>query len=227
MPHELSRSFQRVVPEAPSRPQGGGRRRHGDREALAALAFQRQTVRGSSFQQHRSGPSAGPPAFHGVDEVPDPGSAAPPGPRRIRHQQRVGLRCAIRLREREGCEEGDLTGPNPVSEASNGSKFHLIMERTGPLLSIGISGANVHARVWYPPRPDAVGRPSCTSTRRTPTGLCAAGSGQEKNPCLRRRATRPTASTPTTTTQRRLVETSGTPRVPGCGRSRYSPRPGL
>lgn len=132
-----------------------------------------------------------------------------------------------RLREHEGCEESDLTGPNPVSEASNGSKFHLIMERTGPLLSIGISGANVHARVRYPPRPDAVGRPSCTSTRRTPTGLCAAGSGQEKNPCLRRRATRPTASTPTTTTQRRLVETSGTPRVPGCGRSRYSPRPGL
>ncbi|MFD0547850.1 substrate-binding domain-containing protein [Streptomyces rectiviolaceus] len=28
-------TFQRVVPEAPSRPQGGGRRRHGDREVLA------------------------------------------------------------------------------------------------------------------------------------------------------------------------------------------------
>ncbi|MET9929737.1 IS5/IS1182 family transposase, partial [Streptomyces sp. NPDC006324] len=27
--------LQWVVPEAPSRPQGGGRRRHGDREVLA------------------------------------------------------------------------------------------------------------------------------------------------------------------------------------------------
>ncbi|MFE3375131.1 transposase [Streptomyces anulatus] len=31
--------FQWVVPEAPSRAQGGGRRRHGDREVLAAIVF--------------------------------------------------------------------------------------------------------------------------------------------------------------------------------------------
>ena len=31
--------FQRVVPEPPTRPQGGGRRRHGDREVLAAIIF--------------------------------------------------------------------------------------------------------------------------------------------------------------------------------------------
>lgn len=37
MPDELWELFQRVVPEAPTRPQGGGRRRHGDREALAAI----------------------------------------------------------------------------------------------------------------------------------------------------------------------------------------------
>jgi transposase len=30
---------ERVVPPAPSRPQGGGRRRHGDREVLAAIVF--------------------------------------------------------------------------------------------------------------------------------------------------------------------------------------------
>ncbi|MFJ8589653.1 IS5/IS1182 family transposase, partial [Streptomyces sp. NPDC093595] len=28
-----------MVPEAPTRPQGGGRRRHGDREVLAAIVF--------------------------------------------------------------------------------------------------------------------------------------------------------------------------------------------
>src|SRR3954469_9514465 len=39
VPDELWELFQRVVPPAPSRPQGGGRRRYGDREVLAAIAF--------------------------------------------------------------------------------------------------------------------------------------------------------------------------------------------
>ncbi|EDY62620.1 isjp4 transposase [Streptomyces pristinaespiralis ATCC 25486] len=38
VPDELWELFQRVVPEAPSRPHGG-RRRHGDREVLAAIVF--------------------------------------------------------------------------------------------------------------------------------------------------------------------------------------------
>ena len=33
VPDELWELFQQVVPDAPSRPQGGGRRRHGDRES--------------------------------------------------------------------------------------------------------------------------------------------------------------------------------------------------
>lgn len=39
VPDELCELFQRVVPEAPSRPQRGGRRRHGDREVPAAIVF--------------------------------------------------------------------------------------------------------------------------------------------------------------------------------------------
>ncbi|GGY10085.1 transposase [Streptomyces minutiscleroticus] len=39
VPDGLWELFQRVVPEAPSRPQGGGRRRYGDREVLAAIIF--------------------------------------------------------------------------------------------------------------------------------------------------------------------------------------------
>lgn len=39
VPDELWELFQRVVPPAPSRPQGGGRRRYGDREVLAAIVF--------------------------------------------------------------------------------------------------------------------------------------------------------------------------------------------
>ena len=46
---ELWELFQRVVPEAPSRPQGGGRRRHGDREVLAAIVF--VATSGCTWQQ--------------------------------------------------------------------------------------------------------------------------------------------------------------------------------
>src|SRR6188472_2539900 len=39
VPDELWELFQRVVPSAPTRPQGGGRRRYDDREVLAAIVF--------------------------------------------------------------------------------------------------------------------------------------------------------------------------------------------
>lgn len=38
-PEGLWELFQRVVPPAPERPQGGGHRRRGDREVLAAIIF--------------------------------------------------------------------------------------------------------------------------------------------------------------------------------------------
>ena len=38
-PEDLWTLFQRVVPPAPVRPQGGGHRRRGDREVLAAIIF--------------------------------------------------------------------------------------------------------------------------------------------------------------------------------------------
>ncbi|GAA1281711.1 hypothetical protein GCM10009646_81160 [Streptomyces aureus] len=49
VPDELWELFQRVVPEAPSRPQGGGRRRQGDREVLAAIVF--VATSGCTWQQ--------------------------------------------------------------------------------------------------------------------------------------------------------------------------------
>jgi len=49
-----------------------------------------------------------------------------------------------RLGEHAGPEKGELTGPNPVDRGKYGSKIHLITERTGLPLSIGISGANTH-----------------------------------------------------------------------------------
>jgi transposase len=55
---ELWELFQRVVPEAPSRPQGGGRRRHGDREVLAAIVS--VATSGCTWQQLPAA-SFGPP----------------------------------------------------------------------------------------------------------------------------------------------------------------------
>ncbi len=49
VPDELWELFQRVVPEAPTRPQGGGRRRHGGREVLAAIVF--VATSGCTWQQ--------------------------------------------------------------------------------------------------------------------------------------------------------------------------------
>ncbi len=49
VPDMLWQLFQRVVPEAPTRPQGGGRRRHGDREVLAAIVF--AVTSGCTWQQ--------------------------------------------------------------------------------------------------------------------------------------------------------------------------------
>ncbi|MFF0479349.1 transposase [Streptomyces sp. NPDC004284] len=56
VPDELWDLFQRLVPETPSRPQGGGRRRHGDWEVLAAIVFvatsgcTRQQLPSASFE---------------------------------------------------------------------------------------------------------------------------------------------------------------------------------
>ncbi len=57
VPDEPWELFQRVVPEAPTRPQGGGRRRHGDRQVLAAIIF----VATSGCTWPKSRPRSSPP----------------------------------------------------------------------------------------------------------------------------------------------------------------------
>ena len=49
-----------------------------------------------------------------------------------------------RFGEHEGCQRGDLTGPNPVDRGKPGSKIHLVTDRLGIPISVGISGANTH-----------------------------------------------------------------------------------
>ncbi|XUZ84662.1 IS5 family transposase [Streptomyces sp. HD1123-B1] len=53
-------------------------------------------------------------------------------------------RCAIDSVNMRALKGGDLKGPNPVDRGKKGSKIHLITERTGRPISVGISGANLH-----------------------------------------------------------------------------------
>ncbi|MFF5025620.1 IS5 family transposase [Streptomyces collinus] len=123
VPDELWEPFQRVVPEAPSRPQGGGRRRHGDREVLAAIVF--VATSGCTWQQL-------PAASFGPS-----GATA-----HRRFTEWTKARVWAKLHRLVLDELGE--GPNPVDRGKYGSKIHLITEQTGLPLSVGISGANVH-----------------------------------------------------------------------------------
>ena len=56
-----------------------------------------------------------------------------------------------RLRQRPGGKRGPLTGPNPTDRGKSGSKFHLITDRNGQPLSLGISGASMHDSLGLKP----------------------------------------------------------------------------
>ncbi|GGO58672.1 hypothetical protein GCM10012287_57310 [Streptomyces daqingensis] len=73
------------------------------------------------------------------------GQAPPRGPGRTGRPRRARLDALRdRLGEHAGPQRGALTGPNPVDRGKKGSKIHLITDRTGLPLSVGISGANTH-----------------------------------------------------------------------------------
>ncbi|MBE2997187.1 IS5 family transposase [Nocardiopsis sp. HNM0947] len=147
VPDGLWELFQKVVPQAPTRPQGGGRRRYGDREVLAAIIFVATT--GCTWAQL-------PPAF---------GPSGPTAHRRFTEWSRARVwaklhrlvldelgsrgeldwsRCAIDSVNMRALKGGDLTGPNPVDRGKKRAKIHLITDRGGLPLSMAVSGANLH-----------------------------------------------------------------------------------
>ncbi|QXE39525.1 IS5 family transposase [Streptomyces sp. GMY02] len=148
LPDELWELFQRVVPEAPSRPQGGGQRRHGDREVLAAIVF--VATSGCTWQQLPTasfGPSGATAhrrfaewtktrVWTGLHRLVLDGLGA--------CGELDRSRCAIDSVTMRALKKGDLTGPNPVDRGKYGSKIHLIAERTGLSLSVTVLGANLH-----------------------------------------------------------------------------------
>jgi transposase len=87
-----------------------------------------------------------------------------------------------------------LTGPNPTARGKSGSKIHLITDRNGLPLPLGISGANMHDSQGLEPLvrgippirsrrgPAAGGRPNSTATRATTTTTRADGSVSAASP---------------------------------------------
>ncbi|MDV9172116.1 IS5 family transposase [Streptomyces sp. W16] len=145
-PEDLWELFQRVVPSAPERPQGGGHRRRGDREVLAAMIF--VATSGCTWNQLPPGFGlSGVTAFRRFTEWTEARVWAKLH-RLVLDElgSRGGLdwsRCAI---DSVGVPalKGQLTGPNPTDHGKKGSKIHLIIDRHGLPLSIGISAANLH-----------------------------------------------------------------------------------
>ncbi|MFJ5525265.1 IS5 family transposase [Streptomyces sp. NPDC093249] len=148
VPDELWEFFRRVVPETVViRPQGGGRQRAGDRECLAAIVF--VATSGCTWRQV-------PPVF---------GPAWPTVYRRFARWSadrvwarlhRVILdelgargeldwsRFAIDSVSVRALKGGSLTGPNPTDRGKNGSKIHLVTDRSGLPVAVAISAANTH-----------------------------------------------------------------------------------
>ncbi|WP_437041079.1 IS5 family transposase [Streptomyces sp. enrichment culture] len=140
VPDELWELFQRVVPEAPSRPQGGGRRRHGDREVLAAIVF--VATSGCTWQQLPSA-SFGPSGATAHRRFAEWSKARVWAKLHRLVLDELGSRgeldwprCAIDSVNMWALKRGSLTGPNPVDRGKYGSKIHLITERTGLPLAL-------------------------------------------------------------------------------------------
>lgn len=154
VPEELREVFQRVVPPAPRRPQGGGRRRYGDREVLAAIIFVATT--GCTWQQLAPvfGPS-GPTAHRRFAEW----TAAQMWARLHRlvldelgaRGELDWSRCAIDSVSVRASKGGELTGPNPVDRGKCGAKIHLLVDCAGLPLSVGISAVNTHDKLALEP----------------------------------------------------------------------------
>ncbi|MGP3978247.1 IS5 family transposase [Streptomyces sp. 8N114] len=148
VPDELWVLFRQVVPARDvKRPQGGGRRRAGDREALAAIVF--VATSGCTWRQL-------PPVFGPCWQTVYRRFAQWSRDRVWARLHRVVLdelgatgeldwsRCVIDSVSVRAAKGGPLTGPNPTDRGKLGSKIHLVTDRNGLPLSLGISGANAH-----------------------------------------------------------------------------------
>lgn len=61
-----------------------------------------------------------------------------------------------RLRVRPRQKGGQLTGPNPTDRGKRGSKYHLLVDRSGTPLNVIVSGANRHDSIFLEPMLDSM-----------------------------------------------------------------------
>lgn len=61
-----------------------------------------------------------------------------------------------RLPERAGEKGGEQTGPNPTDRGKPGSKYHLVVDRSGIPLAVRLSAANAHDATQLLPLVDAI-----------------------------------------------------------------------
>ncbi|WP_330280734.1 IS5 family transposase [Streptomyces sp. NBC_00056] len=153
VPDGLWELFQRVVPPAPTRPQGGGRRRHGDREVLAAIVF----VATSGCTWNQLPPGIGPSGVTAFRRFTEWSQARVWARLHRLVLDELGVqgeldwsRCAIDSVSVRALK-GQLTGPNPTDRGKKGSKIHLIVDRNGLPISLGISAANTHDSQGFEP----------------------------------------------------------------------------
>ncbi|WP_093618499.1 IS5 family transposase [Streptomyces indicus] len=147
VPDGLWEIFEDVAPEPPVRVQGGGRRRCDDRAVLAAIVF--VATSGCAWRQL-------PPVFGASWQTVHRRFTDWSRARVWAKLHRVVLdrlgangeldwsRCAIDSVSVRAVKGGPLTGPNPTDRGKLGSKIHVICDRNGLPISVGISGANLH-----------------------------------------------------------------------------------
>ncbi|MFD0479936.1 IS5 family transposase [Nonomuraea thailandensis] len=153
VPDELWELFLRVVPPAPTRPQGGGRRRVDDRVILAAIVYVATT--GCAWRQL-------PPVFGASWQTVHRRFTEWSAARVWAKLYRVLLdelgargeldwsRCAIDSVSVRAMKGGP-DRPESARSRQEGSKIHLITERTGLPIAVAISAANLHDSVALEP----------------------------------------------------------------------------
>jgi transposase len=159
VPEQLWQAIQPLLPPPPRR--YGGRPRIDDRAALAGIVYQlrtgipwrllptRQLGCGSPvtcWRRLRDWQRAGRVA---ATPPPAAGPARPPRPARL-----VAGQPGFDQRARQA--GGELTGPNPTDRGKPGSKYHLLTDRRGIPLAVGLSAANTHDSVLLEAMVDAV-----------------------------------------------------------------------
>jgi transposase len=201
VPDELWEAIEPLLPKEPPKPKGG-RPRIPDRAALGGIIFILRTGAPWRLLPRELGCGSGWTCWRRLRDWQAIGVQALPhatvlnwlGDEGAIGWSRASLD-SVSVRAKRG---GAETGPNPVDRGKLGSKYHLVVDRNGIPLAVGLSAANVHDSQLLEPVVDAIpavvgprGRPG--RPRKRPAKLHAdkAYDFSEKRRALRRRGITP------------------------------------